>query len=444
MTDTPPPFNPFFMFTTGVDSSAPIANGRRMDQMELAGHYDRCREDIDLAKDMGTRYLRYGTPLHRSYVGDGRFDWSHADAAFGRVREHDMMPIAELCRFGVPDWLGDYQNPDFPRLFARYARAFAERYPWVQLYTPISAIFMTAYYSGWLGLYNEARSDDRSFVTALKHLAAANVMAMREILEVRPDAIFIQSERATYYHAESPEALGETERLNTLRFLALDLVFGYRVDSGIYEFLIDNGLSRAEYHFFMNTRLGRHCVLGTDYFPGNERRVAGDGTRRTAGETLGYEDLVVQYHQRYRLPVMHTETNAPESLTSGEAVHWLWKEWANALRIRNNGVPLVGFTWFPLLDQVDCGELGWPVLDGPAGQINPVGLYDLDRRRRPVGEGYRQLIREWRHLLPAQSVCLLMPVTLPSEFDEPLACRRREMIHRHYMQRDIPPNPFAG
>ena len=292
---------------------------------------------------------------------------------------------------------------------------------------------------------NEANGDDRSFVTAVKHLSAATVMAMIEILDVRPDAIFIQSERATYFHAESPQVIGDAERLNSMRFLGLDLVYGHRVDSGMYEFLRDNGMSREEYRYFMETRLGRHCVLGTDYYPSNERRVCPDGTRHAAGETLGYDDIVAQYHQRYRLPVMHTETSAPQGMSSEESVSWLWKEWANALRVRNNGIPLVGFTWYPLVDQVDWSEAG-PAPMGAQPQVNPVGLYDLNRRLRPVGEAYKQLIRDWRHLLPAQSVCLLMPITLPSEYDEPLAQRRREIIHRYYTQRpeDMPPNPFAG
>jgi len=438
-----PPFNPFFMFATGIDSAMPKLGGERIDQMEKCGHYERWREDLDLVRDLGTRYLRYGVPFHRAYLGADKFDWEHSDTVFGYLREHDIIPIAELCRFGVPDWIGDFQNPDLPRLFARYARAFAERYPWVQLYTPISTIFLTAWASAKIGLYNEALADDRSFVTALKNLCAASIMAMLEILEVRPDAIFIQSERAAYYHADSPGAIGHAETMNAMRFLALDLIYGHRVDSGMYELLVDSGMTRAEYCFFMETRLARHCVLGTDYYPSNERRVTASGERRPAGETLGYDDIVTQYYRRYGLPVMHTETSTPEGMTSGEAVHWLWKEWANALRVRNNGVPLVGFTWFPLVDQVDWTEIGRQPLEDAQGRIYPVGLYDLDRNRRPVGDAYRQLIRDWRRLLPAQSVCLQMPITLPSEFDEPMAVRRRENIHRYYVQQDLPPNPFA-
>jgi beta-glucosidase len=41
-----------------------------------------------------------------------------------------------------------------------------------------------------------------------------------------------------------------------------------------------------------------------------------------------------------------------------------------------------------------------------AGRVNPLGLYGLDRKIRPVGEAYRTLIRQWRKILPTQSYSL--------------------------------------
>ena len=121
----------------------------------------------------------------------GRYDWTFADQTFPDLRKRDLVAIADLCHFGVPDWIGNFQNPDLPRLFAHYARAFAVRYPWVQLYTPINEMFICALFSALYGWWNEQETTDRAFVTALKHIVKANVLAMRAILEVHPDAIFI-------------------------------------------------------------------------------------------------------------------------------------------------------------------------------------------------------------------------------------------------------------
>jgi beta-glucosidase len=401
-----------FMFCTGIENSIPtIDNGRtRVDQMEACGHYRRWREDFDLVEELGTRFLRFGPPLHRTYLGPGKYDWEFADLTLNDLKRRDVTPIVDLCHFGVPDWIGNFQNPDFPELFAAYAAAFAERYPWVQLYTPVNEMFVCAVFSAQYGWWNEQLSSDTAFVTALKHIVTANVRAMQEILKLRADAIFIQSESSEYFHADSPAAIGPAEVMNSRRFLSLDLNYGRRVDSEMYEFLMDNGMSREEYHFFLGNRLKQHCILGNDYYWTNEHRVHQDGRTWAAGEVFGYSEITRQYYARYGLPVMHTETNLAQGPCGDEAVNWLWKEWANVLRLRNVGIPTVGFTWYSLTDQVDWDT----ALRERNDRVTPVGLYDLDRNIRPVGAAYKQLIADWRDVLPAQSVCLVVPVVPPS------------------------------
>src|SRR4029078_4847438 len=114
----------------------------------------------------------------------------------------------------VPDWMGNFQNPDFPQYFAEDARAFAKRFPELQLYRPINEIFITAMFSAQYGWWNERLQSDKAFVTALKHLCKANVMAMKAILSVQPEATFIQSESSEYFHAIEPQALPLARFLN--------------------------------------------------------------------------------------------------------------------------------------------------------------------------------------------------------------------------------------
>jgi beta-glucosidase/6-phospho-beta-glucosidase/beta-galactosidase len=396
------------MFSTGIENSVPtIDNGRtRVDEMESCGHYARWREDFALTREIGIGYLRYGPPIHTTWQAPGKYDWEFADITFAELKRLNIVPIVDLCHFGVPDWLGNFQNGDFPALFEQYARDFAARFPWVQLYTPVNEMFICAMFSAQYGWWNEQLSSDTAFVTALKHIVKANVLAMRAILEVRADAIFIQSESSEYFHAESPAAIRKAELLNSKRFLSLDLNYGRRVDSEMYEYLMDGGMTREEYHFFLDNRLKQHCIMGNDYYKTNEHRVAADGMTCASGEVFGYDEITRQYHARYGLPVMHTETNLNEGPLGTESADWLWKQWANVLRVRNDGVPIVGFTWYSLTDQVDWDS----ALRVKAGNVNPLGLFDLDRKIRKVGEEYRNLIAAWRDVLPTQSVCLTVPV----------------------------------
>ena len=49
--------------------------------------------------------------------------------------------------------------------------------------------------------------------------------------------------------------------------------------------------------------------MGNDYYITNEHIVRPDGTIEPSGEIFGYYVITHQYFSRYRLPVMHTETN---------------------------------------------------------------------------------------------------------------------------------------
>lgn len=396
-----------FMFATGIENSYPVITGtdgqdHRVDEMAKCSHYERWREDFELVRDMGIQYLRYGPPYYRVHLGPGRFDWGFTDETFAALKHMRITPIVDLCHFGVPDWIGNFQNTDWPPLFSEYAREFAHRYPWVRYYTPVNEIYIAATFSGQIGWWNERLASDRAFVTALKNLARANLMAERAILERQPSALFIQSESTEYFHAEGPHAQAKADLYNERRFLSLDLSYGVDVRAQMYQFLTDNGMGRDEYAWFLEQggAMKPYCVMGNDYYVTNEHLVpVADEPVRPSGEIFGYYVITRQYYDRYHLPVMHTETNLADS---ERAPAWLWKEWANMVRLKKDGVPILGFTWYSLTDQVDWDT----ALREDNGRVNPLGLFDLDRKIRPVGREYRRLIEQWHGVLPVESLCL--------------------------------------
>ncbi len=405
-----------FLFATGIENSYPTIQGpdgraMRVDEMAKCFHYERWKEDFLLVRELGLEYLRYGPPYYRTHCAPGKYDWDFADETFAELRRLRIHPLVDLCHFGVPDWIGNFQNPDFPRLFADYCEAFARRFGWVRFYTPVNEIFVCATFSGKYGWWNERLASDRGFVIALKHLAKANLMAEEAVLRVQPAAVFIQSESSEYFHPVDPAAQPRAAMHNHRRFLSLDLSYGHDVRGLMYEYLMDNGFTRDEYHWFLTNakRLRPYCVMGNDYYITNEHLVPEKGPIRGSGEIFGYYVITRQYFERYHLPVMHTETNLGDA---DKAPAWLWKEWANMVRLKEDGVPILGFTWYSLTDQVDWDT----ALRFPNGHVNPLGLYDLNRRIRPVGEAYRTLVSQWRGILPTETICL-HPIE-PEEYTE--------------------------
>jgi len=139
-----------------------------------------------------------------------------------------------------------------------------------------------------------------------------------------------------------------------------------------------------ELSFFREKRAAGQRWLGMDYYPTCEHRVSSTGRTTTRWNGHGFFSLAVGYHRRYQIPLFHCETNR----TSKLAVEWLASQWNDVLGLRRSGIPVYGFTWYSLTDQIDWQH----ALRVERNDVHSVGLYDLDRRIRPVGHAYRELI----------------------------------------------------
>jgi beta-glucosidase/6-phospho-beta-glucosidase/beta-galactosidase len=382
-----------FIFATGIECSYPtIEHGRwRRDEMASTRHYERWQEDFELATAVGVTHLRYGPPLHLVLTGPGAFDWGYVDEAMAHLRDHGPEPIVDLCHFGVPAWLGDFQNRQIERALAEYAGAFAARFPWVRFYTPVNEMYVCARMSALEGTWNEQRRDEKAFAAAVFNLARASIAMTDAILTVRPDAIFVNSESSEFCQACCPDP--EIQRIaafeNERRFLPLDLIYGHRVSDLMRGHLREQGIADGDFEAVMARKVPARSIIGVDYYEWNERLIDNQGRPRALGELFGWYVIASHYYNRYKRPMMHTETNR---MDASDGPRWLWRQWHNVQLLRSAGVPLVGFTWYSLTDQVD-----WQVgLGRSIGNVDPVGLFDLNRDPRSVGLTYKNLIEMHR------------------------------------------------
>jgi beta-glucosidase/6-phospho-beta-glucosidase/beta-galactosidase len=378
-----------FIFATGIECSYPtIEQGRwRRDEMEATRHYQRWQEDFELALDIGITHVRYGPPLHLVFKAPGSYDWDLVDEAMAYLHDHGPEPIVDLCHFGVPTWLGDFQNREVPQALAEYARAFAARYPWVRFYTPVNEMYVCARMSALDGVWNEQKRDEKAFAAAVFNLARASIAMTDAILAVRPDAIFVNSESSEFCQAccPDPEIQRIAEFENERRFLPLDLIYGHPISEGMRGHLRESGIGDADYAGVTAHEVPRRSIIGVDYYEWNERLIDSEGHPRALGELFGWYVIASHYYDRYQRPMMHTETNR---MDASDGPRWLWRQWHNVQLLRSAGVPLVGFTWYSLTDQID-----WDIALGRAvGSVDPVGLFDLNRDARTVGLTYKRLI----------------------------------------------------
>ncbi|HEU4565507.1 MAG TPA: family 1 glycosylhydrolase [Gemmatimonadaceae bacterium] len=372
------------LFASGIDNGCPIIPGRgRVDVMDACGHYARWEQDFELARELGVQALRYGPAYHRSHVGPDRFDWDPCDEPMRRLRDLGIETIATLCRFGVPSWLGGFQDPAFPVLFAEYARAFARRYPWVRYFTPVDQIAHTARRSALDGAWNEGDRSDAAFVRATVNMCLAHELAVDAIMAERPDAIIVQVERVEPVVAPEGEGAsarpcdrGEWER--AIPHLALDLVLG-RESPAVLRCAAEHGVATNDLRFLREPRAEGRRWLG----------VALPASHGASGGASGARRAIAEHHRRYHLPVLIAEAGHAGD-GAGEALCALWDD-VQALRAA--GVDLRGLGWFPLTDRA-LHEAEQDARHGAAPRVL-AGLADRERGVTGVGEIFEELVWGW-------------------------------------------------
>jgi hypothetical protein len=372
-----------FAVASGIECSAPLVDGRRVDELVKTGHVDRFAEDFKLARELGVHYLRYGIPFHTVNPAGGSFDWSWVDRALAACRASGLMPIVDLMHFGLPDDLRDYQNPALPGRYRAYVRAFVERYPWVRYFTPVNEPFITASFSAREGFWNEQLREERAFVRALLHVSRCVVIGAEEIRRARPDAVLIQAETCHYTHPLVPEAIDRADLENELRFTTFDFAFGRALPKVVVRHLVDHGAENDDLRWFERHGSPENWIVGNDYYRTSEKTIGTDGRLRSSGVRLGYYELAHQYRERLELPIMHTETNA----AGRRAAPWLDSQWTDILRLRREAFPIRGFVWYGLVNHVDWDS----TLTADAGRENACGLVSLDRRPNPAYGRFRDI-----------------------------------------------------
>jgi beta-glucosidase len=375
-----------FVVATGIECSAPlVAGGVRQDELVLTGHVDRFAQDFALTAGFGMRTIRYGIPFHLVATDPDDLDWRWTDRALGSLQDAGLTPVADLLHFGLPDFLWGFGDPALPAVYQRFAEAFVGRYPWVRHFTPVNEPWISAAFSAREGHWNERRRDERSQVAALANLLDCNVTGMEIVRGSRPDAVFLQSDACERWTpATDDDALvAEAALANDLRFASFELSYGRPSGALATDWLLRNGLAESRLAWLIDHGSDAGCIVGHDYYHGNHREIFAPGRSRSIAPDPGYAPLAREYHDRLQLPFFLAETNR----TADEAIDWLTAVWNDAVELYDEGLPMRGVCWYSLTDQVDWDTC----LAEVNGNVNSLGLVDLDRQARPVAAVYERL-----------------------------------------------------
>jgi beta-glucosidase/6-phospho-beta-glucosidase/beta-galactosidase len=369
-----------FEWLTGFECSTFPQVG--MDELALTQHDRFWGSDILRARDAGCRVLRYGIRWHVVNPRPHVWDWTSLDGPMELMRYLGMEPIADLFHFGVPEWLGNgVMSSVFPDFQAELCREFCRRYPWVRWYTPTNEPYIMAQFGGEGAIWYPYQQGPQNFVIALRNVARGLSEGWAEIRRERADARLLISDTCEFHHPLDDASRPLTELRNERRFLMHEL-YGGRVgaDHPLRPYLVEHGLSEDDLWWFLDhpTELD---VVGLDYYPHSEHQYHAGERGQVVDEPcamdrqLGPAELCRQYFARLGRPLCFTETGAPGG--DEQKLGWLERIVAGVREARSEGVPVIGITWWGLLDQVDWGSN----LRRFEYQIDPTGLYRLEWRQ---------------------------------------------------------------
>ncbi|HLM56034.1 MAG TPA: family 1 glycosylhydrolase, partial [Pyrinomonadaceae bacterium] len=178
----------------GVECTVNRVGDAYHDQLERTGHARRL-EDLELIAALGVSVVRYPVLWERTAPGDLReADWSWPDERLSRLRELGLRPVVGLLHHGSGPRHTSLVDPEMPAKLAAYARATAERYPWVEDWTPVNEPLTTARFSGLYGHWYPHGHDALTFARALLNQLRGVALSMRAVREVNPAARLVQTE----------------------------------------------------------------------------------------------------------------------------------------------------------------------------------------------------------------------------------------------------------
>lgn len=397
-----------FLWAAGIENTfvpQTRPGHRALDEYELMGHYDHWEEDLQLIGDLKLKSVRWGIPWYRVEPSPGKYDWRWTDDVIAcLVEKYKVLPIIDLMHYGCPLWLQkEFVHRDYPRYVADYAAEFAMRYKHlVSWYTPLNEPIINSMMCGLRGLWPPYLKGDKGYLRVMLQLAKGIVRTVKNIKAIDPAAVMVHVE-ATGLNRTVSDDLRSLAREEEMRgFLCLDLVSG-RLDHNheLFSWLVRNGAVPDSLVELEQSRC-QIDVLGLNFYPQwSTRQLYIDkkgrlAFRETEQEGEGFAELISKYHDRYGVPVMITETSAVGS--DEVRSRWLESSVAVIKRMRSEGVPIIGYTWFPLFTMVDWR---YRFSNDPVEDFYlELGLYRLNRNggrprwhRSPLVEQYKSYIR---------------------------------------------------
>ena len=406
--------------------------------------YHRYEEDIELFAEMGFNMFRLSISWSRIFPnGDdeapNEAGLAFYDRVFDCLREHDIEPLVTLSHYEMPYALVEkyngWESRELVELFERYCATVFERYKdkvtyWLTFNeincgtSEMGALFETSMIRGFEGPASKVVVTPQQCFQALHHQFVASGRVVRLAHEKYPQfkignmECFILSYAATCDPADILANQAEMRRMN---WYCGDVQVRGHYPSYAKRFWRENGIELDihegdlddiregtvdfyTFSYYMSTIVGTHddveMAQGNMTFGGKNPylestdwgwQIDPDGLRFALNEI----------YDRYQIPLMVVENGmgAKDEVTADGKIHddyriaYLKKHVAAMAEAVDDGVDLIGYTWWGPIDLVSAGtgemrkRYGFIYVDK-----HDDGTGDYSRIRKDSFYAYQQII----------------------------------------------------
>jgi dTDP-4-dehydrorhamnose reductase len=358
------------------------------DQLLYSGHYTR-PGDIERFAELGIKKLRY--PIlweHHQPEANKIIDWTWTEKQLHSIRRKHIKPIAGLVHHGSGPGFTDLTDPEFPNKLALYAKAVAEKFPWLEYYTPVNEPLTTARFSGLYGLWYPHIKDELISYKMLINQLMGVVLSMQAIRKINPKAKLVQTEDLSKTHSTdllSYQADFENER----RWLTYDLLCG-KVDKQhfFWDYFISLGIDIRDLEIFLENSCPPD-IIGFNYYVTSERYLdeniesyhcsthGGNHKHKYADveavrltQLAGLNVLLREAWEKYKIPIAITENHL--SCTREEQMRWFKETWEDCCNLKKQDIDIIAVTIWSLL-----GAFDWNSLLTCTNNYYESGTYDI-------------------------------------------------------------------
>jgi beta-glucosidase/6-phospho-beta-glucosidase/beta-galactosidase len=346
------------------------------DQLDYCGHYRRGIEDIEHIAGLGIRALRYPVIWERLKPhADSQIPWSWVERQLNALRHFNILPIAGLVHHGSGPLHACLSESCFATEIEIYARQVAEKFPWIEYYTPVNEPLTTARFCGLYGYWYPHRKSDKAFVEMLLTEIKAIVLAMKAIRNVNSGAKLVQTEDlGKIYSTKRLKYQADFE--NERRWLTYDLLTGFvKPGHALWDYFLWLGIEEKSLYYFVENTCPPD-IIGADYYLTSERFLDStpekyplntygsngkhiyadvEAIRVKHSNPSGLSVLLRECWERYKIPIAVTEVHINGS--AEDQIRWFKHIWDTCLKIRTEGVDLRAVTAWAMF-----GTYGWSKL----------------------------------------------------------------------------------